>query len=83
MTADMQRPCALPGINEQHAVFGTVLMTPALYAVDYAAHAWGEDLGWAENVRTAGLRLALNSEVRVKHVMTPQLLDVFDDRVGL
>lgn len=83
LTRDLERPYLQPGVTEQHAVFGTVLMTPDLYAVDYAVHPWGEDLGWAENVRNAGLRLALNTEVKVKHVMSPEFLDVYDTRVGM
>lgn len=81
---NLQRPAYVPhGITEIYAVFGTVLMKPSLYAVDYAAHSWGEDLGWAANAKAAGLRMAMNADVRVKHVMYPQALDVFDARVGM
>lgn len=83
LTKDMVRPHVPHGITEQYAVFGTVLMSPVLYDVDYAPHPWGEDLGWAANVHERGLRLALNSDVRVKHVMFPQALDVYDARVGM
>jgi hypothetical protein len=83
LTADLQRPAVPHGITEQYAVFGTVLMNRALYAVDYGPHNWGEDLGWAANVRTQGLRLAMNADVKVKHVMFREALDVFDDRVGM
>lgn len=82
LTEHLERPYVPHGVNEQYAVFGTVLMTPALYAVDYAPHLWGEDLGWAANVKEAGLRLALNSDVRVKHIMRPEALGEFDHRVG-
>lgn len=65
------------------ACFGVVLMTPALYRqADYAVHRYGEDLGWAYNVRQAGLKLALTPHVLVKHVMNPNMLDVVDERVG-
>lgn len=81
---DLTRPSYVPhGVTEMYAVFGTVLMTPALYGVDYAPHRWGEDLGWAANVKKAGLRLAMNADVRVKHVMYQHALNVFDDRVGM
>lgn len=69
--------------TEQHAVFGTVLMTERLYrGADYAPHAQGEDLGWARNVQNAGLRLALCPDVRIKHCMNPEMLETFDVRVG-
>lgn len=69
--------------EEQHAVFGTVLMTERLYQeVDYAPHALGEDLGWADNCHRAGLRLALCPDVRVKHVMNPDMLETLDVRIG-
>lgn len=84
LTEELQRPVRVPpGVTEAYAVFGTVLMTPALYLVDYAPHAWGEDLGWAANVKAAGLRLAMNSDVRVRHVMSPGALDQPDERMGV
>lgn len=65
------------------ACFGVVLMSPALYSqVDYAVHVNGEDLGWAQNVDNAGLKLALTPHVVVKHVMHPNMLDVVDPRCG-
>lgn len=68
--------------SEQYAVFGAVLMTPELLRVDYSCHAMGEDLGWAANVRAAGLRLALCGEVLAKHVMNEEMFQAVDARVG-
>lgn len=69
--------------SQQHAVFGTVLMTERLYrGADYAPHALGEDLGWAANVQNAGLTLALCPDVRVKHCMNHEMLETLDVRVG-
>jgi hypothetical protein len=75
-------PAWTPDVRRVYACFGAVLMTPALMAVRYKAHGQGEDLGWAENVQEAGLRLAITPHVRVKHVMHPDHLELRDDRVG-
>lgn len=45
------------------------LMSPAAYAVDYAYHFQGEDVGWALNARVAGLRFGWTCKVVSKHVM--------------
>lgn len=81
-TSDGQR--VVPAQTAQmHAVFGTVLMNEALYSnIDYALHHLGEDLGWAENVERAGLKLALCPDVRIKHCMTHDSVDTLDVRVG-
>jgi hypothetical protein len=68
--------------RQVYACFGVVLMTPALMQVEYKAHGLGEDLGWAENVAEAKLRLAITPNVRVKHVMHPDHLEQRDPRVG-
>jgi hypothetical protein len=69
--------------SAQYAVFGVVLMDQHLYAnVDYAVHGLGEDLGWARNVYEARMRLALCPDVRVKHVMNPNMLATLDVRIG-
>lgn len=73
----------LHGTVEVDAAFGVKLMSPALYAkVDYVEHPIGEDLGWANGVRQEGLRLALVTDVKAKHVMSEEHLDVLDPRVG-
>lgn len=64
------------------ACFGAVMMGMDLYQVDYAPHLQGEDLGWANNVHAAGLRLAICPRVKAKHVMMPEMLDQVDKRVG-
>lgn len=83
LTKTLQRP-TVPNVPlvPQWAVFGTVLMTPRLYAVDYRSHDWGEDIGWACNVEDSGLVLALATQVKVKHVMDSQYLNIVDERVG-
>ena len=69
--------------SQQYAVFGVVLMASSMYLnVDYAVNGMGEDLGWAKNAWEAGKRMALCPDVRVKHVMRPELLAMFDNRVG-
>jgi hypothetical protein len=69
--------------SQMRAVFGTVLMDPAMYEqVDYAPHALGEDLGWAENAERAGLTMAICTDIRVKHAMNREMLDMLDVRVG-
>lgn len=83
LTEELQRPVVpTGGVSEQYAVFGTVLMRPSLYQVKYARHAWGEDIGWAINAKHAGCRLALNADVKVKHVMHRDQLGRFDQRIG-
>lgn len=64
------------------ACFGAVLMNRSLYQVDYVANAVGEDLGWANDVIEAGLRLGLDPRVKAKHVMRPEALQQLDERVG-
>lgn len=74
----------LPSVtSQQYAVFGVVLMDRLLYTnVDYEVHGMGEDLGWAKNAWANHMSLALCPDVRVKHVMYPAMLGMFDNRVG-
>lgn len=73
----------LHGTVEVDAAFAVKLMTPKLYArVDYIEHPMGEDLGWANSVRAEGLKLGLVTDVRAKHVMSEERLNVMDVRVG-
>jgi hypothetical protein len=58
------------------------LMKPAAYNVDYAFHEQGEDIGWSLACKEAGLVLKWDGRVASKHVMSPELLDVVDQRVG-
>lgn len=70
-------------VQEEDAIFGAVLMSHRMYGtVDYAVDSMGEDLGWARNARGKGFRLALDPNVRVKHVMNPDMLGQIDGRVG-
>lgn len=69
--------------SQEYAVFGVVLMDVFLYTnVDYEVHGLGEDLGWAKNAYEAGAKLALCPDVRIKHVMKPNMLAEYDPRVG-
>lgn len=64
-------------------VFAAVLMNRPLYeSVDYAPHQRGEDIGWGLNARRAGYRMGINPRVVCKHVMSPEMLDVVDPRLG-
>ncbi len=58
------------------------LMKPNAYWVDYKATSQGEDIGWSENARKAGLRLGWDGSIASKHIMTPGLLHEVDVRVG-
>lgn len=70
-------------VEHVYAVFGVKLMTPPLYEeVDYDVHRQGEDLGWAANAWAGSHPLAISPNVRVKHVMSPAMLDAVDERVG-
>lgn len=82
MCADTSRYSPGTGPEQVYACFGVVLMTPQLMTVPYEAHGLGEDLGWAKNVHQARLKLAITPRVRVKHVMQPDHLELFDTRVG-
>lgn len=69
--------------SPRYAVFGVVLMTSKLYSlVSYSTNPMGEDLGWAANVRDAGITLAICPHVRVKHVMSHGRLGEIDVRIG-
>lgn len=64
-------------------VFAAVMMAPSMYNfVDYAAERRGEDIGWGLNARAAGKRMGLNPMLVCKHVMSPEMLDRVDKRVG-
>lgn len=64
-------------------VFAAVMMAPSMYQfVDYAAERRGEDMGWGLNARKAGKRMGLNPMIVCKHVMSPEMLETVDSRVG-
>jgi hypothetical protein len=59
------------------------LMTPLAYRNSvYGYDKYGEDFYWARQMKIAGIRLAFNSHVIFKHVMSPDKLDAIDLRVG-
>lgn len=58
------------------------LMTPKAYNIDYKWDHRGEDLGWSENCRKAGLKLGWDGRTANKHVWEPRYLDLVDQRVG-
>lgn len=62
--------------------FASILMNRDLYAVDYAAHDQGEDIGWGLKVREAGLTIGVHPDCKCKHVMTLEQLTTVDSRVG-
>lgn len=63
-------------------IMASKLMNPAAYAIDYQFAHSGEDIGWSQAAKAAGLRLGWTSTVVSKHVMYPHLLDIEDPRCG-
>lgn len=74
--------------QDQDGVFGVdvimalKLMTPAAYSVDYSFSRWGEDIGWSDNCRNAGLKLGFDGRVTSKHIMFREKLGEVDPKVG-
>lgn len=58
------------------------LMNPAAYQIPYAYDKFGEDIGWSDNARNAGLKLGWDGRLCSKHIMYPEQLDKVDRRVG-
>jgi hypothetical protein len=58
------------------------LMSPDAYNVDYEPHRQGEDIGWSNAVREAGLKLGWDGRIVSKHCMSQRDLHRVDDRVG-
>lgn len=58
------------------------LMSPKAYHIDYSAHRQGEDIGWSNAAKAAGLELGWDGRVVSKHCMKPEELHMVDDRVG-
>lgn len=63
-------------------IMAAKLMRPEAYRVDYKVHPYGEDLGWCLNVAEAGGKVCYDGRVGNKHVMSKQMLETVDDRVG-
>ena len=70
------------GCFEVDCIMALKLMTKEAYWVDYYGHSQGEDFGWSENARAKGLKLGWDGSVPSKHIMSPQLLDQIDRRLG-
>lgn len=62
-------------------IMGVKLMPPMAYAVDYVHHMQGEDIGWSDAARAAGLQLGWDGRFTSRHVMAREYLDLVDDRV--
>lgn len=67
---------------EVDVIMASKLMAPAAYHVEYRPHPKGEDLGWSEAAREAGLHLGWDGRTCSKHVMVPDQLDREDPRAG-
>lgn len=65
-------------------VMAAVLMDQHAYElVDYEADTQGEDVGWSKNLKAAGLKAGWMGDGPInKHVMSKDMLDVEDPRVG-
>jgi hypothetical protein len=63
-------------------IMASKLLTQKAYSIDYRVHTHGEDVGWSESCRQAGLTLGWAPEARCKHIMSPDRLDEHDERVG-
>lgn len=70
------------GPVEVDVVMAMVLMQPAAYNIDYRWSSQGEDIGWSEACREAGLKLGWDGRITNKHVMIPSLAQAVDVRVG-
>lgn len=70
------------GVMRVHVIMAIKLMTPAAYGIDYTMDRHGEDIGWSLAARANGLKLGWDGRTCNKHVMSPQMLEVIDERVG-
>lgn len=70
------------GLFAVEVIMALKLMSPEAYLVDYELDLHGEDIGWSNAARRAGLRLGWDGRYTSKHVMRPEDLDVIDPRVG-
>lgn len=58
------------------------LMNGSAYGIDYGYDNRGEDIGWSENVKKAGLKIGYDARVVSKHIMEKSQLYSIDPRVG-
>jgi len=77
----LERPDS-SGVHDAGILMALKLMTPAAYNVDYSNNPHGEDIGWSEACREAGLKLGFDGRVISKHVMDECRLTQIDKRVG-
>jgi hypothetical protein len=70
------------GVFPVENIMALKLMNPEAYKTPYKYSQWGEDIGWSENCRAAGLHLGWDGRVCSKHVMRPERLQKVDSRVG-
>lgn len=70
------------GVMPVGVIMALKLMNDRTYNIDYAFNMSGEDIGWSTAATAAGLKLGWDSRVCSKHVMTPDDLDVYDERCG-
>jgi hypothetical protein len=58
------------------------LMSPSAYNIDYVLRLEGEDVGWSNACRAAGLRLGWTGHHPAKHIVQRDMLERVDPRVG-
>ncbi len=70
------------GVFDMQILMAVKLMKPEAYGVDYEFSTHGEDTGWSLACANAGLKFGVDSRVISKHVMSRQMLEIVDPRVG-
>lgn len=70
------------GVFRCDVLMAIKLMSPAAYNIPYKSSKFGEDIGWSENCRSAGLKLGWDGRIASKHVMDPKSLHDIDPRIG-
>lgn len=55
-------------------IMAAKLMSPAAYAIDYAWDHQGEDIGWSDACRAAGLKLGFDGRYTSEHIMERGML---------
>ncbi len=74
--------------SDQHGVFpvdvimALKLMNHSAYSIDYAWDSHGEDIGWSDAAKAAGLKLGFDGRSASKHCMAPEDLHKVDKRIG-
>lgn len=78
----MIRPTDIEYVKKVDVIMAVKMMNPCAYDIDYKYHYSGEDIGWCQAVKEAGLTLAFDGRYASKHVWEERFLDVYDRRVG-